>query len=585
PGSNPKDTVLVAITSSCTRRLAVFGYSLALVLLYKAHLKHRVTCPGEKYAKEVKFSYTITDPMPAYISGAESSAAVFDVDVRNGISPDSPRLKGEIIIGTPLTLVLKMKAVHAYFLDLKVLSCWATFGEPTESFKAKRKNWDFSKMSPYPLELVQNGCSVRPNVFGNFHKVPSKPSDRELTYYALLRAFRFVDSDTVVTKCKVVLCYGHCPGNHKPCEKTMVEHNYLRGPSDAPEQKPTGTEEVLVLKESHKTRSERDKLQVPHSAAVAFNPHNEAAPNLPLLIPGHPGGAAEERPKRGTAILEAGLINIVDRGKLGKADGYYASNELGTTLLQSGDAIFWAKCYPRDTVAVTLNDPTGFTGAVTIHSPQSFRFPGSLGCGATKQTFLNAFDGLVLWKADCGHRAQSPYTHHKASVSRVPWVAGPRSRHSSTPSTGWCSGKLTVDTGQAQKVSNANGQDITDAILDCRKTSRYIVMLAKLSLQTRVLQHGFLQQSEKPLIQAINLVRVQTFQCTDPTHHCTQLVHFPQPTSQLHPDGLFKLERTSACCRNDLRAYAGSRITLTPFGERSQHRFELRRLKSKEYNF
>ncbi|CAG0924923.1 unnamed protein product, partial [Notodromas monacha] len=173
---------------------------------------------GEKYAKEVKFSYTITDPMPAYISGAESSAAVFDVDVRNGISPDSPRLKGEIIIGTPLTLVLKMKAVHAYFLDLKVLSCWATFGEPTESFKAKRKNWDFSKMSPYPLELVQNGCSVRPNVFGNFHKVPSKPSDRELTYYALLRAFRFVDSDTVVTKCKVVLCYGHCPGNHKPCE-------------------------------------------------------------------------------------------------------------------------------------------------------------------------------------------------------------------------------------------------------------------------------------------------------------------------------------------------------------------------------
>lgn len=79
-----------------------------------------------------------------------------------------------------------------------------------------------SPMLPRPfvttLQVIENSCSVKPKLFGDFQKmrVPHG-SMKTTTQWVLFKAFRFPTQSRLLVSCDIQVCHEHCPAL-PPCK-------------------------------------------------------------------------------------------------------------------------------------------------------------------------------------------------------------------------------------------------------------------------------------------------------------------------------------------------------------------------------
>jgi len=139
-------------------------------------------------------------------------------------------------LGQVLTLVFTLADEHFDF-DTNVLTCWALDGE-TEK---RRIEWLPPQASGHSqiqrrytgeLEVINQGCSSKPKIFGHFYKVADKfEEQRSMSQCAFFKAFRFPTSSRVIIQCNVQVCYRKCP-ELRPCSESYHPRSAL-GAEDA----------------------------------------------------------------------------------------------------------------------------------------------------------------------------------------------------------------------------------------------------------------------------------------------------------------------------------------------------------------
>jgi len=146
------------------------------------------------------------------------------MEIQDGEGPTSPPLLGPVFLGQTLSLVFTL-ADDVFNFDSNVLHCWATDGKNERTMITLNDPYQ-GGLPPRPLltqlQVIENSCSVKPKLFGNFQKHrESYNTMKTTTEWVLFKAFRFPTTSRVLIQCDIQVCFEKCYPQ-SPCELPYV---------------------------------------------------------------------------------------------------------------------------------------------------------------------------------------------------------------------------------------------------------------------------------------------------------------------------------------------------------------------------
>jgi len=134
------------------------------------------------------------------------------MEIQRGEGPRAQPLMGPVYLGETLTMVFTL-ADDVFRFDSNVVSCRASDGSTDRQVLA----WTDPDhiQPPRPLltniHVIENACSIKPKLFGNFLKVKEEyATQMTTTSWAYFKAIRFPTSARLVIQCEIQVCYDKC---------------------------------------------------------------------------------------------------------------------------------------------------------------------------------------------------------------------------------------------------------------------------------------------------------------------------------------------------------------------------------------